>query len=46
MLVFGIWYQPRVFGIWPPPPDPLSVVAEALADCAEVLLAASNAATV
>jgi hypothetical protein len=44
IFVFGIWNQPSVEGI--PPPEDACVVAEALADCAEVFPAASFAATV
>ena len=44
-MEFGIWNQPSAEGI-PPPPEPACVVAEALADCAEVFPAASNAVTV
>jgi hypothetical protein len=42
---FGIWNQPSVEGI-PPPPELACVVADAPADCAEVFPAASNAAAV
>jgi hypothetical protein len=44
MLVFGIWNQPRVDGIWFPLP-PVNVVADALLDCPDTLPAASKAAT-
>jgi hypothetical protein len=44
--VFGMSNQPSVDGICDPPSDAAEVVAEALADCAEIFPAASKAATV